>query len=59
MKTIFVGPQGIRAGWRFAAFVVLLFSFSKLFFRLLTVLFHYHEHASWLSMPAGSPQIFF
>jgi len=30
MKTIFVGPQGIRAGWRFAIFVILLFGFSEL-----------------------------
>src|SRR5215467_15067109 len=47
MKTIFVGPRGIRAGWRFATFVFLLFGFSKLFFWLLTVLFHYQEHAGW------------
>jgi hypothetical protein len=47
MKTIFVGPQGIRAGWRFAIFVFLLFGFSKLFFWVLTVLFHYQEHAGW------------
>jgi hypothetical protein len=32
MRAIFVGPQGIRAGWRFAMFVFLLFGFSKLFF---------------------------
>jgi hypothetical protein len=47
MKTIFVGPQGIRAGWRFAIFVFLLFGFSKFFFWLLTALFHYQEHAGW------------
>src|SRR5215831_20012881 len=47
MKTIFVGPQGIRAGWRFAIFVILLFGFSKLFFWLVTVLFHYQEHTGW------------
>ena len=47
MKTIFVGPKGIRAGWRFATFVVLLFCFSKLFFWFLTTLFHYQEHAGW------------
>jgi membrane protease YdiL (CAAX protease family) len=47
MKTIFVGPQGIRSGWRFAIFVFLLFGFSKLFFWLLTVLFHYQEHPGW------------
>jgi hypothetical protein len=47
MKTIFVGPQGIRAGWRFAIFVFLLFGFSKLFFWLLTVLAHYQEHPGW------------
>src|SRR5262245_11845424 len=47
MKTIFVGPEGIRAGWRFATFVFLLFGFSKLFFWFLTVLFHYREHAGW------------
>jgi len=47
MKAIFVGPQGIRAGWRFATFVFLLFGFSKLFFWLLTVLFHYQEHVGW------------
>ena len=47
MKTIFVGPEGIRAGWRFAIFVSLLFGFSKLFFWFLIVLFHYQEHAGW------------
>lgn len=47
MKAIFVGPQGIRAGWRFAIFVFLLFGFSKLFLRFLTVLFHYQERAGW------------
>jgi hypothetical protein len=47
MKTIFAGPQGIRAGWRFAIFLFLLFGFSKPFFWLLTVLFHYQEHARW------------
>jgi membrane protease YdiL (CAAX protease family) len=47
MKAIFVGPQGIRAGWRFAMFVFLLFGFSKLFFWLLTALFHYQEHVGW------------
>lgn len=47
MKTIFVGPQGIRAGWRFAIFVILLFGFSKLFFWILTVGFHYQEHDGW------------
>ena len=47
MKTIFVGPQGLRAGWRFAIFVFLLFGFSKLFFWLLTVLLHYQEHPGW------------
>ena len=47
MKTIFVGPQGIRAGWRFAIFVFLLFGFSKLFFWFLTAFFHYQEQAGW------------
>ena len=47
MKAVFAGPQGIRSGWRFAIFVVLLFGFSKLFFWLLTVLFHFQEHAGW------------
>lgn len=47
MKTIFVGPQGIRAGWRFAIFVILLFGFSKLFFWILTVGFRYQEHDAW------------
>ena len=47
MKIIFVGPQGIRAGWRFAIFVFLLFAFSNLFFWLLTVLLHYQEHPGW------------
>jgi uncharacterized protein len=47
MKAIFVGPQRIRAGWRFVFFVFLLFGFSKLFFWSLTVLFHYQEHAGW------------
>ena len=48
MKRIFLGPKGIRAGWRFAIFVFLLFGFSKLFFWLLTRLFHYQEHSGWL-----------
>ena len=46
-NTIFVGPHGIRAGWRLACFVLLVFAFSKLFFRLLTVLFRYQEHTGW------------
>jgi hypothetical protein len=45
MKAISVGLQGIRAGWRFAMFVFLLCGLSKLFFRLLTVPFHYQEDA--------------
>lgn len=47
MKMIFVGPQGIRAGWRFVIFVFLLFGLNKLFFWLFTILFHYQEHAGW------------
>jgi uncharacterized protein len=47
LKIIFVGPEGIRAGWRFAIFVSLLFGFSKLFFWFLTLLFHYQEHVGW------------
>jgi membrane protease YdiL (CAAX protease family) len=47
MKVVFVGPDGIRAGWRFAIFSLLVFSFSKLFFWFLTVFFHYQEHAGW------------
>jgi membrane protease YdiL (CAAX protease family) len=47
IEMIFVGSQGIRAGWRFAIFVFLLFGFSKLFFWFITVLFHYQEHAGW------------
>lgn len=47
MKSILAGPQGIRAGWRFAIFVFLLFGFSKLFFWFLTAVFHYQEHAGW------------
>lgn len=48
MKTIFVGRQGLRSGWRFAIFVLLLFAFSKLFFWLLAALFHYQEHPGWV-----------
>src|ERR1700751_6032263 len=47
MKAVFVGPEGIRAGWRFAIFVFLLFGFSKLFFWFLTTFFHDQEHARW------------
>jgi hypothetical protein len=47
MKKIFVGPDGIRAGWRFAMFVFLLFGFSKLFFWFLTTAFHYQEREGW------------
>jgi membrane protease YdiL (CAAX protease family) len=47
MKTIFVGPRGIRAGWRFAGFVSLLFAFAKGFYWLATALFHYEEHPGW------------
>jgi membrane protease YdiL (CAAX protease family) len=46
-KAILMAPQGIRAGWRFAIFVLLLFGFSKLFFWVLTVFFHYQEHPGW------------
>ena len=48
MQTIFVGQHGIRAGWRFVIFVFLLFGLSKLFFRFVTVVFHYQEHAGWV-----------
>lgn len=47
MRSILIGPLGIRAGWRFAIFVFLLFGFSKLFFWCLTALFHYQEHVGW------------
>lgn len=47
MKTIFVGGHGIRAGWRFALFVVLIFGFSKLLFAALTLLFRYQAHEGW------------
>src|SRR6516225_3678364 len=47
LKTIFVVPQGIRAGWRFAIFAFLLFGFSRLFFWILTVFLHYQEHPGW------------
>ena len=46
-KAILMAPQGIRAGWRFAIFVILLFAFSKLFFWVLTVFFQYQEHPGW------------
>jgi len=49
MKTIFVGPNGIRAGWRFAIFVFLLFEFSKLFFWALTTFLHYQEPDGWFA----------
>lgn len=42
-----MGPKGIRAGWRFTIFVLLVFGFSKLFFWFLTTLFQYQEHAGW------------
>jgi len=47
MKTIFIGPKGIRAGWRFALFVFLLFAFSKLLFWCVTTAFHYQESEGW------------
>src|SRR5258706_6861495 len=49
MKTIFVGPNGIRAGWRFAIFVFLLFGLSKLFFWTLTTFLHYQEPDGWFA----------
>ncbi len=49
MKAIFVGPNGLRAGWRFAIFVFLLFGFSKLFFWAVTTVFHYQEPAGWFA----------
>lgn len=49
MKTIFIGPNGIRAGWRFGIFVFLLFGFSKLFFWTLTSIFHYQEPDGWFA----------
>jgi CAAX protease family protein len=49
MKTIFVGPNGIRAGWRFGIFVFLLFGFSKLFFWTLATVLHYQEPEGWFA----------
>jgi len=49
MKTIFVGPNGVRAGWRFAIFVFLLFGLSKLFFWTLTTFLHYQEPDGWFA----------
>jgi uncharacterized protein len=49
MKTIFVGPNGIRAGWRFGIFVFLLFGFSKLFFWTLTTALRYQEPDGWFA----------
>jgi uncharacterized protein len=49
MKTIFMGPNGMRAGWRFGIFVFLLFGFSKLFFWTLTTVFHYQEPDGWFA----------
>jgi hypothetical protein len=45
MRTIFVGPQGIRAGWRFCDFCFSALRFQQAVFLVLTVLFHSHEHA--------------
>src|SRR5215470_1618271 len=47
IKAIFWGSRGVRTGWRFAFFVLLLFGFSKLFFWFLTALLHYQEHDGW------------
>src|SRR2546427_5292756 len=49
MKRIFIGPNGIRAGWRFVIFVFLLFGFSKLFFWTLTTVLHYQEPEGWFA----------
>ncbi len=49
MKPIFVGPNGIRAGWRFAIFVFLLFGSSKLFFWALTTFLRYQEPDGWFA----------
>jgi membrane protease YdiL (CAAX protease family) len=46
-RGVLAGPKGVRAGWRFALFVFLIFGFSKLFFWLLTLLFRYQERAGW------------
>jgi len=49
MKRIFVGPNGIRAGWRFGIFVFLLFGSSKLFSWTLTTVLHYQEPEGWFA----------
>jgi membrane protease YdiL (CAAX protease family) len=47
VKTIFVGPNGIRAGWRFAVFVFLFAALTELFNRILTGPLGYVEHPGW------------
>jgi hypothetical protein len=48
VNAVLAGPKGVRAVWRFALFVFLIFGLSKLFFWLLTILFLHEERAGWL-----------
>jgi len=49
MKPLFVGPSGIRAGWRFVIFVFLLFGLVKLLYWCVTALFNYQEPVGWFA----------
>jgi membrane protease YdiL (CAAX protease family) len=47
LKSIFVGPNGIRAGWRFLMWLVLAQLMAKGFVFAITHWFGYHYHEGW------------
>jgi membrane protease YdiL (CAAX protease family) len=47
LKNIFLGPKGIRSGWRFLIFVFLLQLINGFVQKLIYGGLHYKEHALW------------
>ncbi len=49
MKKFFVGPDGIRAGWRFLIFAAICVGLSAGFGFLIENVFHYKESQTWVA----------
>lgn len=49
MKKVFVGPNGIRAGWRFLIFAAICFGLSAGFGFVLDSVLHYRESRTWVA----------
>jgi membrane protease YdiL (CAAX protease family) len=49
MKKVFVGPNGIRAGWRFLIFAAICVGLSAGFTYVIDNVFHYKESRTWVA----------